>query len=276
MQFALCSIFVFFMLMTFVHSAPTAALDAATLLQNAQEAQQLNAQFQSANGTTSGSCNNGDTTCVKNAIATCVNGQFDTSNGRCAATQRCFALPSVKSNGTILACTSKKSAQSLINASGATGGITGSGKSGALTASMHPTSASSTLNGTIASATPAGTESVVTVTVTLTPSVPITLSSVTQTLSPDQASSLLSSLLAGGPAPTDTPTCSDKPPPSTFPASVTDIQTPIATASRPTATPSTSSASSSATTTAAVAVANIADGSTSSGSSYEAEGSDGY
>ena len=42
----------------------------------------------------------GDTTCVKNAIATCVNGQFHTSNG-CAATQQCFALPSVKSNGTV-------------------------------------------------------------------------------------------------------------------------------------------------------------------------------
>jgi hypothetical protein len=31
---------------TFVQSAPTAALDAATLLNNGQEAQKLNAQFQ--------------------------------------------------------------------------------------------------------------------------------------------------------------------------------------------------------------------------------------
>ena len=110
------------MLTIFVQSAPT-ALDAATLLQNAQEAQKLNAQFQSRNGTVSGSCNStchlpiskevdvdvfffpslcldGDTTCIKNAIATCVNGQFHTSNG-CPATQQCFALPSVKSNGTV-------------------------------------------------------------------------------------------------------------------------------------------------------------------------------
>lgn len=43
----------------------------------------------------------GDTTCVQGAIASCVNGQFDTSKGRCSATQKCFALPSVTSSGTV-------------------------------------------------------------------------------------------------------------------------------------------------------------------------------
>ena len=47
------------------------------------------------------SCIDGNTTCVQGAIATCVNGQFDTSNGHCPATQECFALPSVNSSGTV-------------------------------------------------------------------------------------------------------------------------------------------------------------------------------
>jgi hypothetical protein len=53
------SIFILFILTTFVKSAPTPpALDAQTLLQNAQAAQQLNAQFQSANNTAATStCN---------------------------------------------------------------------------------------------------------------------------------------------------------------------------------------------------------------------------
>ena len=53
------SIFVLFVLTTFVKSAPTPpTLDAQTLLKNAQEAQQFNAQFQSANNTAATSpCN---------------------------------------------------------------------------------------------------------------------------------------------------------------------------------------------------------------------------
>ena len=49
-------IFSLFVLTTFVHSAPTASLDSATLLNNALEAQKLNAQFQTANSTATGSC----------------------------------------------------------------------------------------------------------------------------------------------------------------------------------------------------------------------------
>jgi len=199
-------------LTTFVYSAPTASLDSATLLNNALEAQKLNAQFQTVNSTATGSCTNGDTTCVQGAIASCVNSQFDISQGRCPANQQCFALPSVNSGGTTVACTSEKIALSLIEAAGATGGITGSGSG----SSINPASASSTLSGATPgtstdSITPTSTslnQSVVTVTVTLQvmASGTTTLPSVTQTLSPEQASSLLSSLLAqGGPTTTATP-----------------------------------------------------------------------
>jgi len=308
MHFTLFSVSVFFMLTIFVQSAPT-ALDAATLLQNAQEAQKLNAQFKSGNGTASGSCNNGDTTCVKNAIATCVNGQFHTSNG-CTATQQCFALPSVKSNGTIIACTSQKSAQSLINASGATGDVTGSGGSRASSASgtTAPMGSDYMTTPFTASEPTAVPKSVVTVTVTLTPSAPTTLPPVTQTLSPKQASSVLASLLAqGGPVATgtpDAPDCSDEPPDTPAPApvvsasdtdtqptatpdcsdepsgaptsaapSVTDIHIPV-TVIQPTATPSATSGSASSAT--AAPIANNASGSAVSGSSSGVGGYNGY
>ena len=129
MHFTLLFISSLFVLTPFVHSAPTASLDPATLLNNALEAQQLNAQFRDSNSTATGSCTSkphsstsqeaaksfvfflffsflfyaldGDTTCVQGAIASCVNGQFDTSKGRCPATQKCFALPSLTSNGTV-------------------------------------------------------------------------------------------------------------------------------------------------------------------------------
>jgi len=193
---------------TFVHSAPTASLDSATLLNNALEAQKLNAQFQTADSTATGSCNNGDTTCIQGAIASCVNGQFDTSQGRCPPTQQCFALPSVNTDGTIITCTSEKNALSLIEAAGASGGITGSDSDGSSIDSASPSSTSSgTTLGTTTSMDPITTptstalyESAVTVTVTVQvlPSGTTTLPSVTQTLTPEQASNLLSSLLADG------------------------------------------------------------------------------
>jgi len=240
---------------TFVRSAPTASLSAAALLSNAQEAQQLNAQFQSANSTATGSCTNTETTCVQGAIASCVNGQFDASNGGCPATEQCFALPSVKSSGTIIACTSEKSAQSLINAAGATGDVTGSG-SGGSASSINSASESSSATETAASmdmdystvtttifaspptAAVASNQSVVTETVTLIPliatplpsMITTTLPSVTETLSPEQAASLLSSLLAEGGQATATANLdgSDEPSEtasSTVSATPTDIPT---------------------------------------------------
>jgi hypothetical protein len=255
MHFTLFSIFPLLVLTTFVHSAPTAPLDAATLLNNAQQAQQLNAQFRSANGTTTGTCNNGDTTCVQGAIASCINGQFDTSKGRCPATEQCFALPSVNSNGTTIACTSEKSARSLINAAGATGDVTGS-VSGNPTNSINPASTLSgatpgfTASETAASnldyysmttattfaptpaATAASNQPATTVTVTLivtalpSPSmITTTLPTVTRTLSPEQASSLLASLLAQGAQTAPTTDSSSETVSSTVSATATVIPT---------------------------------------------------
>jgi len=268
MYFALSVLFV---LTTFVQSAPTTPLDAATLLNNAHQAQQLNAQFQNANSSATGPCNNGDTTCVENAIATCVNGQFDTSKGRCHPNLHCFALPSVRSNGTIIACTNEKTVQSLMDAAGATGS-----RSGGSPGSMNPASPSSTLSGTVPAAaatteatasmdpdcyatittatipTATASQPVVTVTITLLPSVPTTLPPVTQTLSPDQASIALASLLAqGGQVATNTLSGSSETFISTLSASATDIP---------------SSAPPSANT--AVTTANNASSSASSGSGY--------
>lgn len=253
MHFTLFFISFLVALTTFVRSAPTASLSATALLSNAQEAQQLNAQFQSTNSTATASCTNGETTCVQGAIASCVNGQFDASNGRCPATERCFALPSVKSSGTIIACTSEKSAQSLIKAAGATGNVTGSGSGGSAspinsasdslsateTASsmdMDYSTATTTLFASPPTATVASNQSVVTETVTLMITTPLpsmittTLPSVTETLSPEQAANLLSSLLAEGGQATATATLdgSDEPSEnasSTVSATPTDIPT---------------------------------------------------
>ena len=108
-------------LITLVRSAPTAALDAATLLQNGQEAQQLNSIFQNLTATDpcSGkativarkfSLSNkiaGQVACVQNSISTCANGTWDTSKGRCANTQNCFAIPSVRAGGVVSLATEK-------------------------------------------------------------------------------------------------------------------------------------------------------------------------
>lgn len=286
------SIFILFILTTFVKSAPTPALDAQTLLQNAQAAQQLNAQFQSANNTAATSiCNNGDTTCVGNAIATCVNGQFDTSNGQCPATQQCFALPSVTTNGTIIACTSEKSAQSLINAAGATGDVTGSGSGGSTTSN------GTTSNGTIAGVTTVSQSviTVTTITVTVSPSAsiiqtPFPTVTQTQTLSPDQAFSLLSSLFAaqGTPTATGTPNGDNDAITITLPPATVN-PTPIPqgddecsesstfSATLPPATVSNPTSSSPPTSAATVAaIANNTGSSTSSGSSDYGYGAGGY
>ena len=206
----------------------------------------------------------GDTTCFRGIVATCVNGQFDTSQGLCPAKEQCFAIPSTTSDGTVsqtpnnyfsarniwsiiyllfpsqtITCTSEKIALSLIEAAGATGGITGSGSSGS---SINSTSTSSTSSGdtstatsTDSSTTPTSTsldDSVVTVTVTtLVLASSTSPPSVTQTLSPEEASSLLSSLLGqGGPTTTATSDGSETPSP-------TDSATATDSGSTPTATP---------------------------------------
>ncbi|KIJ99071.1 hypothetical protein K443DRAFT_680224 [Laccaria amethystina LaAM-08-1] len=188
---------------TLVRSAP-AALDAATLLQNGQEAQKLNSIFH--NLTATDPCNAGEVACVENSIATCTNGTWDTSKGGCAKTQNCFAIPSVRAAGVLLTCTSEASAASVIAATGATGGIFGTDTNGTTcNSNSNPipitgTSSLSTGAGcsdptSTASQFPSGTAGV---TITLLPSATITLPTFTTTLTPEEATSILSSLLGGG------------------------------------------------------------------------------
>ncbi|KAM5544467.1 hypothetical protein V8D89_002127 [Ganoderma adspersum] len=91
-------------------------------LQNALDAQKLNAQFITL--TADATCADGDQACVGGAFAMCVQGKF-VSMG-CAATTQCFALPLVNKAGTSLACTTQDDAAARIAAPGATGGVTGS------------------------------------------------------------------------------------------------------------------------------------------------------
>lgn len=50
----------------------------------------------------------GDTGCISNSIAQCVNSQWDISSGSCSKSQQCFAVPSVTNSGAVsftLLCT---------------------------------------------------------------------------------------------------------------------------------------------------------------------------
>ncbi|KAG7440115.1 uncharacterized protein BT62DRAFT_938317 [Guyanagaster necrorhizus] len=120
------------------------------------------------------------------------NSQWTTSP--CSGSAQCFALPSVRENGTFIQCTSEMDAVSIIDATGTTGGIFGTD---ADTSDSTTSSANST-------DTTSGTDSgsgIVTVTITLTPTATVFVSTevpVTTTLSPDEASSLLASLTGMG------------------------------------------------------------------------------
>ncbi|KAI0819589.1 hypothetical protein BC628DRAFT_1401785 [Trametes gibbosa] len=91
-------------------------------LQNAKDAQALNAKF--ATLSAGSSCNDGDQACIAGGFAQCVGGKF--VNTGCAAPTQCFALPLVNKAGTSLACTTSDDATARIAAAGATGGIAGS------------------------------------------------------------------------------------------------------------------------------------------------------
>ncbi|KJA26807.1 hypothetical protein HYPSUDRAFT_84223 [Hypholoma sublateritium FD-334 SS-4] len=177
-------------LATFARSAP--AVTNATLLQSAQEAQALNAQFLTL--TTSSPCGNLTAACVANAISNCENDAWVAPKGACSQGTFCFATPNLRGAGTILQCTSNKTASSIIEASGASGGITGLDTTD--TSANSSTSSSTSATPTASDAS----DSQVTVTVTVTQ--PIITGTVTQTstqtVSPDQASSIISSLIAAG------------------------------------------------------------------------------
>ncbi|KAI0765261.1 hypothetical protein C8Q74DRAFT_1040174 [Fomes fomentarius] len=99
--------------------APAGSLDADVFLQNGKDAQALNAEFQTLKA--SDACDDGQMACIKDSIAHCANATWQLD--ACPKTLSCFALPSVREQGTIISCTSNATALSVINASGATGGI---------------------------------------------------------------------------------------------------------------------------------------------------------
>ncbi|KXN91807.1 hypothetical protein AN958_11957 [Leucoagaricus sp. SymC.cos] len=110
--------------------APT-PLDAATLLQNGEAAQTLNRQFETLKA--SDPCQDGQVACLgTKTIANCQGTSWETTLGQCSRSQNCFALPSVTSQGTHITCTSEKSAENLINSTGAKGGIFGTTANGTM------------------------------------------------------------------------------------------------------------------------------------------------
>ncbi|KAI0634800.1 hypothetical protein C8Q77DRAFT_1277681 [Trametes polyzona] len=210
--------------------APMASLDADAFLQNGQEAQALNAAF--AKLKPSDACNSGEMACIGASIAHCVNSTW--KEEACYKSLFCFALPSVREEGTTLSCTSNTTALSVIRATGVTGGIAAnstkdtvdfpmdcndddeedegedddddsqstsviSGSTTRTSSSASQTASLSTTTAFSSSSTPSETandasRSVVTVTVTAIPTSFSTDFSETTTLDRSQASSFLSSI----------------------------------------------------------------------------------
>ncbi|KAF8201399.1 hypothetical protein BJ912DRAFT_945270 [Pholiota molesta] len=161
---------------TAVYSLPASLVSNSVLLTSGQAAQALNSQFQTL--TTSSPCGNLTTGCVSNSIATCKNDTWAASNV-CSKSQSCFAIPNVRNGGTSLSCTS--------SSSGGTKSKTATANSASIT-SASPTAT--------ATGTGSGSQDRVTVTVTLTQ--PVDISATTRTVSPQEASSILSSIIAEG------------------------------------------------------------------------------
>jgi hypothetical protein len=80
---------------TAVTAGPTTRRAAFTL-QNGKDAQALNREFQTL--TVNSPCKAGQSACVNNEFAQCVNGKFQLT--ACPAPEKCFALPLVNKAGT--------------------------------------------------------------------------------------------------------------------------------------------------------------------------------
>jgi hypothetical protein len=167
----------------FSHPLSRRQLSADTLLQNGQEAQSLNAEFDTLQVTDP--CNNGDIACIQGALAQCINGQWETQS--CPTSLQCFALPDVDQQGVTVGCTDQATAQGLITATGAQGGVS------------TPADANST------TIDDPGVQTVtVTVTLPQSPDQTQTLSPSTTTLTPDDANGILSSVSVAAPTTTST------------------------------------------------------------------------
>jgi hypothetical protein len=108
------TLFLFALFVT-VLSAP-AALDRDTLLENAQTAQALNAQFRTISRTdrcngesqsisrsipvvTTGGLSDGESACIDGQRAICTDSAWKLT--RCPGTRKCFSLPSIRRPGTV-------------------------------------------------------------------------------------------------------------------------------------------------------------------------------
>ncbi|KAM6492558.1 hypothetical protein JOM56_012282 [Amanita muscaria] len=172
---------VLFHLFTFVTSVPLA--NNATLFANGLEAQRLNAQFKMLRP--SDSCPiDGQKACIPShsTIALCKSGKWHTTSPPCLATLNCFAIPLLTTTGTIITCTSLKSAESILSSVGVTGGIAGSNS----TSSPDNNNGGKGANATMTT----GSSMTATLTVTAIP----THFEQTKTISPQEATQLLASL----------------------------------------------------------------------------------
>ncbi|OBZ77751.1 hypothetical protein A0H81_02602 [Grifola frondosa] len=207
MMYALATTMIALFASAYVSAMPVASLNSSTFLQNGQDAQKLNAEFASLNA----SDPSGDLACIGRSIARCVNSTWETK--QCPSSQQCFALPSVREQGITLSCTSEATALSIMNATGATGGLASNTSTNHTVAfptehkCHNSTSHSSFLPSTSATATTASSSApstssnstdgvVVTVTVTFAPT--STLPTETFTVSPAEASSIIASITANG------------------------------------------------------------------------------
>jgi len=116
-------------------SAPSSSASSSSssgfALQNAQDAQALNAKF--ATLTADSSCQAGETACVDGDFAQCVNGKFVTT--ACSGSLKCLALPLVNSAGTSVTCDTEADAIARIQASGGSASLTGDGSTSTSTSS---------------------------------------------------------------------------------------------------------------------------------------------
>jgi len=160
-----------------IHAAPVNnTVNSDTLLKNGHTAQHLNTKFKDLS--INDQCTNGQEACISGALAKCDNaGKWEAE--QCPSNSQCFVLPDVRSEGSKLRCVSEQQASSLIQASGAQGGVFGDN-------STDSSNSSDSSSGTA------------TITVLVAPSTTQTLGAQTTTLDNAGASSLLASLESGG------------------------------------------------------------------------------
>jgi len=89
-------------------------------LQNAKDAQALNAQFASLSADSA--CTDGQQACVKGGFAQCVGGKFEIT--QCAQSLTCVALPLVDKAGTSITCDTEADAIARMQAAGASASLT--------------------------------------------------------------------------------------------------------------------------------------------------------